>query len=137
MWLQGYLLADQIGDYLYQCFDAVSFGMVLWLLHRVLCVQRELSPIKNFECCAVLGKGAFGKVFLITDVGQQAGASSLSQVTASVQKSVNLCSLMALYNEIAALRLVSSQQCAQPNITKLYDAYHSATHVCIRMRRRC
>ena len=69
--------------------------MVLWLLHRVLSVQRELTPIKNFECCAVLGKGAFGKVFLITDLGQQAGATSLVQVIMSVQKAVNLCGLMA------------------------------------------
>merc|ERR1719453_2603141 len=40
-WLQGYLPYDPTGDYLYQCFDAVSLAMVLWLLHRVLMVQRE------------------------------------------------------------------------------------------------
>merc|ERR1719197_1012355 len=40
-WLQGYLPFDQTGDYLYQCFDALSLGMVLWLLHRVMRVQRE------------------------------------------------------------------------------------------------
>jgi hypothetical protein len=40
-WLQGYLPFDQTGDYLYQCFDALSLGLVLWLLHRVLNVQHE------------------------------------------------------------------------------------------------
>merc|ERR1719460_3426319 len=40
-WLEGYLPADQTGDYLYQVFDALSLAMVLWLLHRVLSVQRQ------------------------------------------------------------------------------------------------
>merc|ERR1719197_352206 len=40
-WLQGYLPFDQTGDYLYQVFDALSLGMVLWLLHYVLKVQRQ------------------------------------------------------------------------------------------------
>jgi len=40
-WLQGYLPYDQTGDYLYQCFDALSLGMVCWLLYRVLKIQRE------------------------------------------------------------------------------------------------
>jgi len=40
-WLQGYLPADQTGDFLYQVFDVMSLGMVLWLLHRVLKVQRH------------------------------------------------------------------------------------------------
>jgi len=40
-WLEGYLPNDQTGDYLYQCFDALSLGMVLWLLYRVLSVQRK------------------------------------------------------------------------------------------------
>jgi ER lumen protein retaining receptor len=39
-WLQGYLPYDQTGDYLYQCFDALSLGMVLWLLYHVTSVQR-------------------------------------------------------------------------------------------------
>jgi hypothetical protein len=40
-WLQGYLPADTTGDFLYQTFDCLSLGMVLWLLHRVLAVQRR------------------------------------------------------------------------------------------------
>jgi hypothetical protein len=35
-WLQGYLPADQTGDYLYQVFDALSLAMVLWLLKLVM-----------------------------------------------------------------------------------------------------
>jgi ER lumen protein retaining receptor len=40
-WLQGYLPFDSTGDYLYQCFDALSLAMVLWLLYRVLSIQKE------------------------------------------------------------------------------------------------
>merc|ERR1719506_456935 len=40
-WLEGYLPSDQTGDYLYQVFDALSLAMVLWLLYRVLNVQRN------------------------------------------------------------------------------------------------
>jgi hypothetical protein len=40
-WLQGYLPADQTGDYLYQVFDAVSLVMVLWLLYLVLSVNQR------------------------------------------------------------------------------------------------
>merc|ERR1719453_395958 len=40
-WLQGYLPFDSTGDYLYQCFDALSLAMVLWLLYRVLSMQKE------------------------------------------------------------------------------------------------
>ena len=59
---------------------------------------------------------------------------SLDQVIQSVQKADNLSGLKALKNEIVALRLVSSQQWAHPYITKLYDAHHSATHVCLRLQ---
>merc|ERR1719456_707742 len=40
-WLNGYLPYDATGDYLYQCFDALSLGMVVWLLYRVLVIQRK------------------------------------------------------------------------------------------------
>jgi len=40
-WLNGYLPYDESGDYLYQCIDALSLGMVLWLLYRVLSVQND------------------------------------------------------------------------------------------------
>jgi len=41
IWLEGYLPNDTTGDYLYQCFDALSLVMVLWLLYRLLSVQRR------------------------------------------------------------------------------------------------
>merc|ERR1719395_96329 len=40
-WLEGYLPADQTGDYLYQIFDALSLFMVLWLLYRVINAKRS------------------------------------------------------------------------------------------------
>jgi hypothetical protein len=40
-WLQGYLPADQTGDYLYQAFDALSLAMVLWLLYLVMNVNKR------------------------------------------------------------------------------------------------
>lgn len=40
-WLEGYIPNDSTGDYLYQVFDGLSLGMVLWLLYRVLKVQRD------------------------------------------------------------------------------------------------
>merc|ERR1719399_986834 len=40
-WLEGYLPADQTGDYLYQAFDALSLAMVLCLLYRVLNAKRS------------------------------------------------------------------------------------------------
>jgi len=40
-WLEGYLPNDNSGDFLYQIIDFLSLGMVLWLLHRVLNVQRK------------------------------------------------------------------------------------------------
>jgi len=46
-WLDGYLPSDQTGDYLYQVFDALSLAMVLWLLHRVLNVQRKTYALDD------------------------------------------------------------------------------------------
>lgn len=40
-WLEGYLPSDQTGDYLYQAFDALSLGMLLWLLYRVMNIQEK------------------------------------------------------------------------------------------------
>jgi hypothetical protein len=38
-WLEGYLPNDTTGDFLYQAFDVMSLGMVLWLLYHVVKVQ--------------------------------------------------------------------------------------------------
>jgi hypothetical protein len=38
---QGYLPTDKTGDHVYQVVDLLSLGMVLWILYRVLYVQRH------------------------------------------------------------------------------------------------
>merc|ERR1719440_1732121 len=40
LWLNGYLPVDASGDYMYQAFDIVSVGIVLWLLHELFLVRR-------------------------------------------------------------------------------------------------
>jgi hypothetical protein len=62
LWLQGYLPADQTGDYLYQVFDVLSLGMVGWLLYHVMQDQRNtyevdadsFSPAPLALACGVL-----------------------------------------------------------------------------------
>lgn len=40
-WMAGYLPNDPTGDFVYQAFDVLSLGMVIWLMHHVLCLRRE------------------------------------------------------------------------------------------------
>jgi hypothetical protein len=46
-WLEGYLPFDKTGDHVYQCVDALSLAMVLWLLYRVMSVQKETYNTDN------------------------------------------------------------------------------------------
>jgi hypothetical protein len=39
-WLDGYLPVDKSGDHIYQLVDFCSLGMILFLLHRLVIVQR-------------------------------------------------------------------------------------------------
>lgn len=41
LWFEGYLPADKTGDHVFQAFDILSLGMVLWLLHRILNLHRH------------------------------------------------------------------------------------------------
>merc|ERR1719353_308327 len=41
LWLNGYLPVDASGDHLFQIFDLCSLGIVAWLLHQVLVVNRH------------------------------------------------------------------------------------------------
>merc|ERR1719183_1937192 len=40
LWLAGYLPSDKSGDFVYQSFDVCSLLLLIFLLHRVLVVQR-------------------------------------------------------------------------------------------------
>merc|ERR1719197_872463 len=41
LWLAGYLPSDRTGDFIYQSFDVCSLLLLIFLLHRVLVVQRD------------------------------------------------------------------------------------------------
>jgi len=41
VWLNGYLPVDKTGDFFFQAVDVCSLVIVIWLLHRVLVVQRD------------------------------------------------------------------------------------------------
>lgn len=69
-WLQGYLPYDASGEHLYQTFDVLSLMMVLWLLYRILLVQRstydadedELAPWPFAVVCLVLAANLRGNL---------------------------------------------------------------------------
>jgi len=46
-WLEGYLPSDATGDHVYQCIDFLSLGILLWLLNRVLNVQRRTYSLED------------------------------------------------------------------------------------------
>jgi len=41
LWLNGYLPVDASGDYMYQAFDILSVGILVWLLHELFVVRRH------------------------------------------------------------------------------------------------
>merc|ERR1719478_349420 len=41
LWLNGYLPIDASGDYIFQVIDICSLGILVWLLHQVLVVNRR------------------------------------------------------------------------------------------------
>lgn len=47
LWLNGYLPFDASGDYMYQAFDVITLGLVLWLIHRVVVVQWRTYQAKD------------------------------------------------------------------------------------------
>lgn len=46
-WLEGYLPVDASGDYIYQTIDVCSLLLLLWLLHRVLVVDRATYQVAD------------------------------------------------------------------------------------------
>merc|ERR550514_2367293 len=47
VWLDGYLPVDKSGDWMYQAVDFASLVIVLWLLHRVLVVQKTTYQMEQ------------------------------------------------------------------------------------------
>jgi len=41
LWLNGYLPVDASGDHIFQGIDICSLGLLAWLLHQVLVVNRQ------------------------------------------------------------------------------------------------
>lgn len=91
----------------------------------------EPNRINSFECGTVLGKGSYGKVFMIKPMEND--LTSPAQVMKSVKKAeTSIHVLKALKNEFKAMQLLT-EEWPHPNITKLYDVYHSKTHLFFRM----
>jgi serine/threonine protein kinase len=96
----------------------------------------EPKNLKDFEVGKALGQGSFGKVFEVRRAGQPTDSSrevikSFSKASAASKDGLE--SLRDLKNQITTMRQLSTQDGAHPNITRLYNVYHSQTHVFLRM----
>jgi len=91
----------------------------------------EPHQIDNFECGTVLGKGSYGKVFMIKP--NENDPTAPAQVIKSVSKAEGSIHLLkALKNEFTTMQILT-EKWPHPNVTKLYDVYHSKTHLFFRM----
>jgi len=97
----------------------------------------DLSPCKrgivigNFTVGKVLGEGASGKVWKLEN--QRNDASSGLVVKAITKTSVASIRDFQDINEVEVMKALSSKSWQHPNIIKLYEVYHSGTHVLLQM----
>jgi serine/threonine protein kinase len=100
----------------------------------------EPHSINGFEFGAVLGMGAYGKVFKVKELDHEVGdrkmegsGAATEQVVKCIAKSgKNLNFVKCLKNEIRIMQGLSTEM-AHPNIPKLYALYHSCSHIFLRM----
>jgi hypothetical protein len=92
----------------------------------------EPSQIKNCKLGQMLGKGAYGKVFRIESEARKDDAPTNQVMKSVVKAEASFLGLKVLKSEIATMQLLSEQY-DHPHITKLYEVYHSETHVFLRM----
>jgi hypothetical protein len=117
----------------------------------------EPHLIHNFEFEGILGRGAYGKVFKVNDIGSEhdhpgprnldimtedSGSgvrstcddgSATQQVMKCIAKRDKTVTFMkSLKNEIVVMTCLSTEW-SHPSIPKLYELYHSQTHIFLRM----
>jgi serine/threonine protein kinase len=77
----------------------------------------------------MLGEGAWGKVFTLTD--PDAGVFVLKCIAKSQHTSLR--SIKCLKNEISVMQRLSSKSLVHPNIVRLYNVYSSSSHVFLQL----
>jgi hypothetical protein len=135
--IKSYEQADR-GTFLKQCIDDT-----LWNYVRIRFRTQipEIDPdiplgepakIGDFSMGTILGRGSFGKVCQVQDLCND--TSDAKQVIKSISKrGMDIGSIKALKSEIDAMKILSSGDLYHPNVTQLYEIYHSGTHVFLRM----
>jgi len=80
----------------------------------------------------MLGKGSFGKVFMLESLDPEDGPSN--QVLKSIPKAdIDMHGLKGLKVELVVMQLLSSEKWRHPNIAQIYDVHHSWTHIFLQM----
>jgi hypothetical protein len=87
------------------------------------------TKLGNATLGSMLGEGAWGKVFTLTD--PDTGVSVLKCIAKSQHTSLR--SIKCLKNEISVMQRLSSKSLAHPNIVRLHDIYSSSSHVFLQL----
>lgn len=130
---------QQYADYLQDCTDCMIWDYLRTRLAPGIppvdyeLASGELTHIDGYATTELLGRGTFGSVFRLAP--QEGAANQTLQVVKILNKDSirDVSSLKCLRRQLEVMRLVSSEQWAHPNVTKVYHVYHSVSHLFLRM----
>lgn len=95
----------------------------------------SMPQIPGFRTGIVLGTGACGVVYNIQPEGSQGDTTSLQCVKAMEKKHVNgIIELSRIKKMLSTMRHLSSTQFHHPSVARMYEVYHTPTHILIRMQ---
>jgi len=129
----------QYADYLRDCVDCMLWDYLrIRLAPGIPPVDYDLPPgdprqVDGYVFGEMLGRGMFGSVFQLTPGAHHPGQPD--QVAKVVSKSgvKDLAELKCMRRQIEVMKVLASDQWAHPNLVKLYQTYHSPTHLIFRM----
>jgi len=130
----------QYADYLMECIDCMLWDYLrIRLAPSIPPIDYELPPgelrsLDNFDFGNILGRGMYGSVYKMHPRPGSAIADG-EQVVKVVSKAniKDLAELKFTRRQIEVMTLLASEQWAHPNVIKLFQTYHSTTHLYFRM----
>jgi len=91
------------------------------------------DTVGDFVLGAKVGHGSFGEVCRLKDLRNPRGASGQVLKMISKKPITSFFGIVSLKREVSVMNMLSSEEHSHINISKLYEVYHTETHILMRL----